>query len=649
MRLMKAASVAVATTVTLTGMMVAAAPAFAFTPVSELQDVKRNHWAYNAIQALVEKYQVMEGFPDKTFRGTRPVTRYEFAAALAKVMAKIEEMQTGQAPSSGPTSTGKPEVGAEDLKTIAALQTEFRKELAELKGRVDNLEERVGKLERAKVSGSVTLMYRDRLAVDSAVATASGDANLSSSPFQDAFSTNDAMPVRVKSHLGIHGSLTPWASYHGNLHIDEMGFGAAAGRQSVAGGHRGYEGLLGSPVFIEDSFVALGSWPTSHAHEGMSDKEDGDGSLLLAAGLMNFKHFINPGTKIKNHFSNVGWMGRGYGMLGFGGNNTQAGGSVDLPRYWGSGFDVSAVDPDSADYNHLSSPSVALGAGWGPVSLAVGTNAGSFYADRATSLQDLGRTGRQATPMLGSAVTGNTVRGDAVLGTQDTTLASGQFGVTDLLNLPSQYNDGYTVASLDLDFGKPVGNDAFPVRLNASLGQFNNDGLFGFGSNRTNLSFALDLGGDASGFSLQGNKGFLQPDKASLGYFANDIGGSGFDLGLGANMAGRDILVGNFAGLMDANAGLYLGLPTFDGFLPKIVAGARQGLGKGALSFLPGVTAPAAGTPMGNSGLTVSATYANIGGSGWGLRAEYNSLMKSELWNFASVTHDLGVFSSYKF
>lgn len=644
MRLMKAASVAVATTVTLTGMMVAAAPAFAFTPVSELQDVKRNHWAYNAIQALVEKYQVMEGFPDKTFRGQRPVTRYEFAAALAKVMAKIEEMQTGQAPS-GSTS-GRPEVGSEDLKTIAALQTEFRKELAELKGRVDNIEERVSKLERAKISGSVTMMYRDRIAVDSAVATATGDANLASSPFQDAFSTNDAMPVRVKSNLGIHGSITPWASYHGNLHIDEMGFGAAAGRNSVAAGHRGYEGLLGSPVFIEDSFVALGSWPS--AHESMMTSDDGDGSLLLAAGLMNFKHFINPGTRLKNHFGNVGWMGRGYGMLGFGGNNAAVAGSGALPRFWGNGFDVSAVDPDSADYNKLSSPSVALGAGWGPVSLAVGTNAGSFYADRAAAMQDIGINGRPATILTGAAVPNNAVRGDAILGTQNTSLPAGQVGVSDLLNLPSQYNDGYTVASLNLDFGKPVGNDAFPVRLNASMGQFNNDGLFGFGSNRTNLSFALDLGSDAFGIALQGNKGFLQPDKASLGIFSNDIGGSGFDFGIGANMAGRDILVGNFAGLLDANAGLYLGLPTFDGFLPKIVAGARQGMSNGTLSFL-GAPAANAALPMGNSGLTVSATYANIGGSGWGLRAEYNSLMKSEIWNFAAVTHDLGVFSSYKF
>ncbi|MBC7542214.1 MAG: S-layer homology domain-containing protein [Candidatus Sericytochromatia bacterium] len=639
MRLMKAASFAVATTITVSGVLMAAAPAFAYTPISEMQDVKRNHWAFNAIQALVEKYQIMEGYPDKTFRGQRPITRYEFAAALAKVMSKVEEMQSGQAPK----GTTKPEVGADDLKTIAALQTEFRKELAELKGRTDNLEERVSKLERAKISGSVTMMYRDRVGVDPGVATASGDTNNGSSPFGDAFSINDAMPLRVKSHLGIHGSITPWATYHGNLHIDEMGFGQAAGRSTVASGHRGYEGLLGSPVFIEDSFVALGSW--SDAHHPSATK-DGDGNLLFAAGLMNFGHFIHSGTRIKNQFGNVGWMGRGYGMLGFGGNNVSGGANVGaLPRFWGNGFDVSAVDPDSADYNKLSSPAVALGAGWGPVSLAFGTNAGSFYADRAASLQDLGSAGRPAAILTGASV-GTTVRGDAVIGTQNTTLAAGQFGTTDLLNLPSQYNDGYSVASLDLDFGKPVGNDVFPVRANVSLGQFNNDGLFSFGANRSNLSFALDLGSDAFGIALQGNKGFLQPDKASLGIFANDIAGSGFGVGLGTNMAGRDILLGNFAGLLDANTGLYVTLPTFDGFLPQIVVGARQGLANGVI---PGAPAANTALPMGNSGLTVSASYPNLGGSGFGVRAEYSSLMRSELWKFEAATHDLSIFTTYKF
>lgn len=619
MRLFKAASVALAATISVGGLL-AAAPAYAFTPVSELQDVNRNHWAYNAVQALVEKYRVMEGFPDKTFRGNRPVTRYEFAAALAKVMARVEEMQSGQAPS--PSARG-PEVTSEDLKTIAALQVEFRRELAELKGRVDNLEERVADLERVRITGKVTAMYRDRLAVDPAVAGL--DANQANSPFQDAFNANDAMPVRVMSHLGINGAITPWATYHGDLHIDEMGFGQAAGRSTVAAGHRGYEGLLGSPVFIESSFVALGSWPMAHGGAAMGGHDSDEGNLLLAAGLMNFRNVINPGTKLKNHFGNVAYVGRGYGMLGFGGNQATVGG-IGLPRYWGAGFDVSAVDPDSASYNNVSAPAVAVGAGWGPLKLAVGSNAGSLYTNRQAALQDLGLNG--AAPLVGSAV-GNSVRSDAVIGSA----TAGQNYTSDLLNLPSQYNDGYTVASLDLDFGA--------VRVNGSLGQFNNDGLFGFGQNRTNASIALDIGSDALGFAIQGNKSFLGVDRASLGLFSNDIAGSGFGFGIGANMAGRDLLVGQFGNMMASNAALYVVVPTFDGFLPQIVVGARQDM-----SGLLGAT----GAPQfGNSGLTASATYDNLGGSGFGVRAEYNSLMMSELWSFKPAVHDLGLFTTYKF
>src|SRR3989338_6206792 len=109
-------------------------PAMAFTPVSELKDVTPDHWAYAAIQSLIEKYEVMEGFPDKSFRGPKTLTRYEMAAALAKVMAKVEELI---ASATGNPISVDPGVNPEDLRTIARLQREFRDELEVLKGRVD--------------------------------------------------------------------------------------------------------------------------------------------------------------------------------------------------------------------------------------------------------------------------------------------------------------------------------------------------------------------------------------------------------------------------------------------------------------------------------------------------------------------------------
>jgi hypothetical protein len=52
------------------------------TSVSELADVKPTDWAFSALQSLVERYGCIEGYPDRTFRGQRALSRYEFAAGL---------------------------------------------------------------------------------------------------------------------------------------------------------------------------------------------------------------------------------------------------------------------------------------------------------------------------------------------------------------------------------------------------------------------------------------------------------------------------------------------------------------------------------------------------------------------------------------
>ena len=50
------------------------------TSVSQLSDVQPTDWAFQALQSLVERYGCIVGYPDKTFRGNRALTRYEFAA-----------------------------------------------------------------------------------------------------------------------------------------------------------------------------------------------------------------------------------------------------------------------------------------------------------------------------------------------------------------------------------------------------------------------------------------------------------------------------------------------------------------------------------------------------------------------------------------
>lgn len=65
-----------------------ALPAFAQTTVCK--DVPSDHWAVSAVKEVVAK-GIMKGFPDGTFRGDQPVTRYELAVTLARYMRQVEE------------------------------------------------------------------------------------------------------------------------------------------------------------------------------------------------------------------------------------------------------------------------------------------------------------------------------------------------------------------------------------------------------------------------------------------------------------------------------------------------------------------------------------------------------------------------------
>lgn len=64
------------------------APAFAASGDATPQDVPKGHWAYQYVQRLVEK-GILEGYPDGRFGGGQPMTRYEFAVALARAIEKI--------------------------------------------------------------------------------------------------------------------------------------------------------------------------------------------------------------------------------------------------------------------------------------------------------------------------------------------------------------------------------------------------------------------------------------------------------------------------------------------------------------------------------------------------------------------------------
>jgi len=118
------------------------------TSVNQLSDVSPTDWAYQSLQSLVERYGCIVGYPDRTYRGNRALSRYEFAAGLNACLDRVNEL----------IAQGTADlVRKEDLAALQRLQEEFAAELATLRGRVDALEARTATLEAQQFSTTTKL------------------------------------------------------------------------------------------------------------------------------------------------------------------------------------------------------------------------------------------------------------------------------------------------------------------------------------------------------------------------------------------------------------------------------------------------------------------------------------------------------------
>ncbi|MDX2098042.1 MAG: iron uptake porin [Leptolyngbyaceae cyanobacterium bins.59] len=159
------------------------------TSVSQLSDVQPTDWAFQALQSLVERYGCIVGYPDSTFRGSRPLTRYEFAAGLNACMDRVNELIAAATADL---------VTKEDLETLRRLQEEFAAELATLRGRVDALEARTAKLEAQQFSTTTKLVGEVIFAISSPL----NNPNIRTSPvtgLDTALDPNGNLNAPVKS------------------------------------------------------------------------------------------------------------------------------------------------------------------------------------------------------------------------------------------------------------------------------------------------------------------------------------------------------------------------------------------------------------------------------------------------------------------
>ena len=124
------------------------------TSINQFSDVKPTDWAYQALSNLIERYGCVAGYPNGTYKGGQAMTRYEAAALLNACLDRVTET----------------------TDELQRLINEFQKELAVLRGRVDGIEARVGKLEATQFS-TTTKLQGDTVFVLGANAFGGSQAN----------------------------------------------------------------------------------------------------------------------------------------------------------------------------------------------------------------------------------------------------------------------------------------------------------------------------------------------------------------------------------------------------------------------------------------------------------------------------------------
>ena len=107
--------------------LLVAGAAFASNP---FMDLPENHWAYDALSQMNAR-GILAGYPDGTYKGGQPMTRYEAATAVARALAYIDMQKASK----------------EDVELMKKLIVEFKDELDNLGVRVDNLDSRIAVLE----------------------------------------------------------------------------------------------------------------------------------------------------------------------------------------------------------------------------------------------------------------------------------------------------------------------------------------------------------------------------------------------------------------------------------------------------------------------------------------------------------------------
>jgi GGDEF domain-containing protein len=134
-----------------------------YIPVSQLSALKTNHWSFQALKSLIERYGVVTDNLDNIHQR---ITRDEFAVLLNAVSDRINQL----------IAQGKIDsIRQEDLATLQRLRSQFSKELATLQTRIGNLEEQTNQLAQQQFSPTAKLTGEVIFAVSGAYGSKKAD------------------------------------------------------------------------------------------------------------------------------------------------------------------------------------------------------------------------------------------------------------------------------------------------------------------------------------------------------------------------------------------------------------------------------------------------------------------------------------------
>ncbi|PSR18421.1 S-layer protein [filamentous cyanobacterium CCP3] len=302
------------------------------TSVSELTDVLPSDWAFQALQSLVENYGCIQGYPDRTFRGQRSLTRFEFAAGLNSCLDVIATLiaQSG--------------INPDDLATIRRLQEEFQAELATLRGRVDALEAETATLRAQQFSTTTKLRGQADFNLVTPIDIVTGEASTSFAGrarlnFDSSFTGNDRLRIRLQGGDGNAinglGGLANAGGANYNVTIDDFYYSFPVGsRLTVTAAARGLSGddwVTSTIVPFDGPSVADAGGPQFYDFGGSTSNGAGVGvsfaltdNIVLDAGYTasNPGGATNPGVGIfaannQSYIAQLSFLSDGFLDAGF--------------------------------------------------------------------------------------------------------------------------------------------------------------------------------------------------------------------------------------------------------------------------------------------------------------------------------------------